>query len=85
MTERKVFEKYANLSEDKLNTEIRKNVYVKNDVMSTVIKRCKGEKKRGKIDGFKKRLMIPKSEIPECSEHEVKSKIGNIFVNELTD
>ena len=29
--------------------------------------------------------MIPKSEIPECSEHEVKSKIGNIFVNELID
>ena len=26
--------------------------------------------------------MIPKSEIPECPEHEVKSKIGNIFVNE---
>ena len=23
--------------------------------------------------------MIPESEIPECSEHEVKSKIGNIF------
>ena len=85
MTERKVFEKYANLSEDKLNTESRKNVYVKNDVMSTVIKRCRGEKKRSKIDGFKKRLMIPKSEIPECSEHEVKSKIGNIFVNELID
>ena len=26
--------------------------------------------------------MIPESEIPECPEHEVKSKIGNIFVNE---
>ena len=26
--------------------------------------------------------MIPVSEIPECPEHEVKSKIGNIFVNE---
>ena len=26
--------------------------------------------------------MIPESEIPECLEHEVKSKIGNIFVNE---
>ena len=41
-------------------------------------------KKRGKrkIDGFRKKLMIPESEIPECPEHEVKSKIGNIFVNE---
>ena len=26
--------------------------------------------------------MIPESEIPECPEHEVKSKIGNTFVNE---
>ena len=28
--------------------------------------------------------MIPESEIPECPEHKVKSKIGNIFVNEKT-
>ena len=26
--------------------------------------------------------MISESEIPECPEHEVNSKIGNIFVNE---
>ena len=26
--------------------------------------------------------MIPESKIPECAEHEVKSKIGNILVNE---
>ena len=26
--------------------------------------------------------MIPESEIPECPEHEVKSQIVNIFVNE---
>ena len=35
-----------------------------------------------KIDRFRKKLMIPESEISECPEHEVKSKIGNIFVNE---
>ena len=46
MTEREIFEKYDNLSKDELNTKTNKNVYVKNDVMSTVIKRCKGEKKR---------------------------------------
>ena len=52
--------------------------------MSTVIKRCRGEKKRGerKIDGFRKKMMIPEYEIPECPEHEIKSKIGHIFVNE---
>ena len=37
-----------------------------------------------KIDGFTKKLMIPDSEISECPEHEVLSKIGNIFVNEKT-
>ena len=42
-----------------------------------------GWKKRGerKIDGFRKKLMIPESEISECPEFEAKLKIGNIFVN----
>ena len=35
-----------------------------------------------KIDGFRKKLMIPKSKISECPEYEVKSKIGNILGNE---
>ena len=48
MTERKIFEKYANLSEDKLSEKSKKNVYVKNVVMSTVIERCRGEKKEVK-------------------------------------
>ena len=41
-------------------------------------------KKRGerKIDAFRRKLMIPDSEITECPEYEFKSKIGNIFVNE---
>ena len=46
MTEREIFEKYDNLSKDELNTKTNKNVYVKNDVMSTVIKCCRGEKKK---------------------------------------
>ena len=35
--------------------------------MTTIIKRCRGEKKRGirVIDGFIKMLMIPNSEIPK--------------------
>ena len=42
------------------------------------------KKKRGirAINGFRKKLMIPDFEIPECPEFEVKSKIGNKFVNE---
>ena len=68
MRKREIFEKYDNLSEDELNTKSNKNVYVENDVMTTVIKRCKGEK-RG---GIQKKLMIPGSEIPKCPEHKVK-------------
>ena len=45
MTKREMFEKYDNLSKDELNTKTDKNFYVKNDVRSTVIKRCRGEKK----------------------------------------
>ena len=48
MTEREMFEKNDNLSKSELNTKTDKNVYVKNDVMSTVIKRCRGEKKKKK-------------------------------------
>ena len=49
--------------------------------MTTVIKCCRGEKKRGvkAIDEFRKKLMIPDSEISAFSEFEVKSKIGKIF------
>ena len=50
----------------------------------TIIKCCRGEKKRGirVIDGFRNKLMIPDSEIPKCPEFEVKSKIGKLFMNE---
>ena len=52
--------------------------------MTTIIKRCRGEKKRGirAIDGFWKKLMIPDSTISECPEFEVKPKIGKLFMNE---
>ena len=51
--------------------------------MNTVIKRCRGENKKDdrKIDGFRKKLMIPECEISECPEYKVISKIWNIFVN----
>ena len=49
--------------------------------MTTAIKRCRGERKRGirAIEEFRKKLMIPDCEIPKCPEFEVKSKIGKIF------
>ena len=84
MTEREIFEKFDNLSKDELDTKTNKNVYVKIDVMSTVIKLCRGEKKEAKEKqmDLEKKLMIPESEIRECPEHEIKSKIRNILVNE---
>ena len=48
MTEREFYKKIYKLSEDELNTKNNKNVYVKNDIMTTVIKCCWGEKKRYK-------------------------------------
>ena len=47
MTEREIYEKFSNLREDKLNRKSNTNIYVRNDVMTTIIKRCRGEKKRG--------------------------------------
>ena len=42
----------------------------------------KKKRRKKKIDSFRKKLMIPQSEISECPEFEVKSKTGNIFVSE---
>ena len=63
MTERKIDDKFDNLSENELNTKSDKNIYVRNDVMTTIIKLCRGEKKRGirAIDEIFKKLMIPDS------------------------
>ena len=51
-----IYKKFGNLSEDELNTKSNKNIYVRNDAMSIIIKCCRGEKKRGirAIDGFRK-------------------------------
>ena len=48
MTEREIYKKFDNLSKDELNTKSNKNVYVKNNVMTNIIKHCRGEKKRNK-------------------------------------
>ena len=84
MTKREIYKKFTNLSEKELNTKNNKKAYVRNDVMTTIIKRFRGEKARGirTIDGFRNKLIISDSEIPKFSEFEVKSKIGNIFKNQ---
>ena len=49
ITEREIFENYDNLSEHELSEKGNKNVYDKNDVMTTVIKRCRSENSRMKF------------------------------------
>ena len=81
MTKREIFKKFTNLSKQELNKKNNEKAYVKNDVMTAVIKQCRAEKTRRirAIDGFRKKLMIPDFEIPKCPEFEAKLKIGKIF------
>ena len=50
MNKREIFEKYDNLSKNKLNIKNNKEVYVKNDVMTSVIIRSKGKKKKFNLE-----------------------------------
>ena len=54
--ERELYEKFDNLSKEELNAKGNKTAYVRNDFMTTIIKRCRGKKKRGitAIDEFRK-------------------------------
>ena len=74
MAKRQIYKKFTNLNQEELNTINNKKTYVRNDVMTTVIKPYRREKIRGitAIDGFRKKLMIPDFEIPKCSEVEAK-------------
>ena len=80
MTERETFEKFGKLSEDKLNTKSNKNVFVKNTIMTNIIKHCRGEKKKRYESNIRiQKKTIPDYEISVAIEHVVKSKIGTIF------
>ena len=48
MTEKEIYEKFDNLSEDELNTKNNKNTFVRNNVMTNIIKHPRVEKKRNK-------------------------------------
>ena len=84
ITEREIYEKFSNLSKEELNTKSKENIYVRNDLLTTIIKRCRGEKKRSirTIDRFIKKFMIPVSKVSKCPEFEETSKIGKLFMNE---
>ena len=44
MTKKQIYKKFTTLSQEELNTKNNKKTYVRNDVMITIIKRCRGEK-----------------------------------------
>ena len=44
MTKREIYKKFTNLSKKELNTKNNKKTYVRNDVMTTIIKQCRGRK-----------------------------------------
>ena len=46
MTKRQIYKKFTNLSEKELNTKNNKKAYVRNDLMTTIIQWCRGEKKQ---------------------------------------
>ena len=48
MAEREICENFDNLNEDELNTKSNKSTFVRNNVMTNIIKHCRGEKKRNK-------------------------------------
>ena len=45
MTEREFFKTFYDYDEDSLNTKSNKTIFVKNTMMTNIIKNCKGEKK----------------------------------------
>ena len=45
MIKKQIYKKFTNLSQEKLNIINNKKTYVKNNVMTTIIKHCRGEKK----------------------------------------
>ena len=47
MAKREMYQKFTNLSKKQLNTKNNKNPYVRNDVMTTIIKHCRGKKNKG--------------------------------------
>ena len=46
MTEREFFKTYYNYGEDSLSTKSNKTAFVKNTIMTNIIKNCKDEKKK---------------------------------------
>ena len=74
---------FYDYDKNSLNTKSNKNIFVKNTIMTNIIKIVKVKKRDVRSTGeFRRKLFIQDHEIYESIEHKVKSKIGKIFVNE---
>ena len=86
MTEREVFKKYDNLSENGQNSKNNKEVYVRNDVITSAIVHYKGEKRgqetKEKQYEFRKKIGFTEFDIMILNEHSIKWKIEKMFANE---
>ena len=71
MTEREIFKKFDKLSEDELNTKSNKNVFVKNTIMTNIIKHCTDLEK--KEDIFEEKSVRIYEIDPYFSEHYKKN------------
>ena len=72
MNEREIFEKYDNLSEHETQKITKK--FMPKMMLWVLLLNGAEMKKRNerKIDRFRKKLMIPDSEISECPEHKLR-------------
>ena len=72
MNEREIFEKYDNLSENETQKITKK--FMPKMMLWVLLLNGAEMKKRNerKIDRFRKKLMIPDSEISECPEHKLR-------------
>ena len=57
--------KFDNLSEDESNSKHNKEIYAKNDVWLLLLNAAE-------IDAVRRKLIIPDSDIAECSEYKFK-------------
>ena len=80
MTEREYYRRFDNLSKKELNKKIIKKLMSEMLLWQLLLNVAGVKKKphqRNRL--FRKKIIIPDSEIPKCPEFEVKSKTGKIF------
>ena len=78
MTEREIFKKYDNLSENELNTKSNKDVYVRTDIIGSAIVHSTGEKgKKSKKNRWIQKKKIKDSRIWDFTVSRIHNQIKN--------